>query len=146
MSILVKVVLLLSLICYYSASAEDKYEERGPCKYCKYCAFCDECRHCPCTSKGPDDLPYCEYCSYCQYCTYCKLCDYCEEGGALSRLTQSVANIADTVLNLFQPSDRDLAKKAQDDFSKGGDVDKDEKLKEEKLEEIERKYKDKMDL
>ena len=45
-------------------SKEIEYESRGPCQYCKYCAFCNECRHCPCTSKGPDDLPYCEFSIY----------------------------------------------------------------------------------
>mmetsp|Transcript_7705 Transcript_7705/g.11941 ORF Transcript_7705/g.11941 Transcript_7705/m.11941 type:complete len:151 (+) Transcript_7705:59-511(+) len=134
---------LLICLCAMTNADETKYEDRGPCQYCKYCAFCDECRHCPCESRGPDDLPYCEYCPYCKYCSYCKLCDYCEEGGALSRLTRSIANVADSVINLFSSKDRDLAREAQKDFSKSG-KDNDDKLTEEKLQEIENKYKDKM--
>ena len=83
------------------------------------------------------------YCTYCKYCSYCKLCDYCEEGGALSRITQSVANIADSVLNLFAASDRDLAKKAQDQL-KDDDVEDDDRLKKEKLDEIDKRYQDKL--
>eukprot|EP01083_Nonionella_stella_P110097 321964_1 len=135
-------MVLYVLLCHAEQSGS-KYEERGPCQYCKYCAFCDECRHCPCESKGPDDLPYCEYCPYCKYCSYCKLCDYCEEGGALSRFTQSVAALADSVLNLFQKPDRDLAQKAKEEFGKDN-VEDDEKLKQDKLDEIDEKYKDKL--
>ena len=83
------------------------------------------------------------YCTYCKYCSYCKLCDYCEEGGALSRLTQSVANIADSVLNLFAASDRDLAKKAQNEMG-DANVEDDDKLKKDKLDEIDERYKDKL--
>merc|ERR1711997_857616 len=84
----------------------------------------------------PDDYPHCEYCPYCKYCTYCKLCDYCEDGGALSRLTQSVSNIADSVLNMFSQKDQGLAKKAQKEMSE----DDLENLDDEKLEEIYQKF------
>ena len=66
------------------------------------------------------------------------MCNYCEDGGALSRLTQSVSSMADSVLSMFQPKDQGLAKKAQEEIVNGEDDIKN--LDEEKLEEIYQKF------
>ena len=51
--------------------------------------------------------------------------------------------MADSVFNLFHVGDRDLAKKAQKDI-KDGAHENDEKLSKDSLDEIDKKYKDKL--
>ena len=68
--------------------------------------------------------------------------DYCEEGGAFSRITQGVSSMSNAVLDLFTGKDRKLAERAKNNVP--DDLADHELLSEEKLSEIEEKYKDKM--
>ena len=81
------------------------------------------------------------YCEYCKYCRFCSVCDYCEQGGVLSSVTGSVMSWAESIWSKIGSLKGDV--KEMFNLFEKSDLEKDERVSQDKLNEIKSKYKKK---